>query len=44
VLFLLDPLSALVFALGLLLNPLGLLWCALAGFTAFRIGSGSQFD
>jgi len=43
-LFMQDPLEVLDYALGFLFNPLGLLWCALAGFTAFRIGSGSQFD
>lgn len=39
-----NPLDALDVALGFFFDPLGFLWGALAGFTAYRIGSGSEFD
>jgi hypothetical protein len=39
-----DVLDSLDLALGFFFTPLALIWGGLAGFTAYRIGSGSQFD
>jgi hypothetical protein len=39
-----DVVIAIAAALSFFFTPLSLLWGGLAGFTAYRIGSGSQFD
>ena len=39
-----DMVDSLDLALGFFFTPLALIWGGLAGFTAYRIGSGSQFD
>ena len=39
-----SAIDALDIALGFFVDPLGVLWGGLARFTAYRIGSGSQFD